>query len=95
MFQTSPNMQVVDIIQMSPKEVFIVGYLAGAITAGSWELRRNNEPVLVLQVAGEVEVEAGRKGKLAPPRVISCQGQVDKKQFDFTQDEVTLARVEA
>lgn len=95
MFQTSPHLQVVDIIQMSSQEVFIVGYLTGAVTTGPWELRRNEEVVAVLQVAGEVEVEAGRKGKLAPPRVVSCKGQVDKKQFDFTQDEVTLARLEA
>lgn len=95
MFQTSPHLQVVDIIQMSPQEVFIVGYLTGAVAAGTWELRRNDETVAVVQVAGEVEVEAGRKGKLAPPRVISCQGQIDKKQFDFTQDEVTLARLDA
>ncbi|RSK25214.1 hypothetical protein [Hymenobacter metallilatus] len=91
MFQTSPDMQVVDIIQMSPKEVFIVGYLAGEVKPGAWELRRNGEAVATVQATGEVQVEAGRKGKLAPPRVISCQGQVDKKQFDFTQDEVTLA----
>ena len=88
-------MQVVDIIQMSPKEVFIVGYLTGAVAAGPWELRRNDEAVAVVQVAGEVEVEAGRKGKLAPPRVVSCQGQLDKKQFDFTPEEITLARLDA
>lgn len=94
MFQTSPDMQVVDVIQMSPKEVFVVGYLSGDVRAGAWELRRNGEAVATVQATGEVQIEAGRKGKLAPPRVISCQGQVDKKQLDFTQDEITLARLE-
>ncbi|RSK49834.1 hypothetical protein [Hymenobacter rigui] len=95
MLQTSPDMQVVDVIQMSPKEVFIVGYVSGPVKPGHWELRRNGEAVVTLQATGEVQVEAGRKGKLAPPRVISCQGQVDKKQFDFTQDEVTLVPLPA
>ncbi|SNR30122.1 hypothetical protein [Hymenobacter mucosus] len=86
-------MQVFDIIQMSPKEVFIAGQVEGDIMPGMWELRRNNEGVATLEVLGEAQIEAGRKGKLAPPRVAVCRGVVDKSRFDFTRDDVTLVRL--
>ncbi|MBT9392350.1 hypothetical protein KLP40_04170 [Hymenobacter sp. NST-14] len=87
-------MQVLDIIALSPKETFLVGYPAGKIQPGPWELRRNGELVATVDVTGEAETEPGRRGKLTPPRVVVCRGPVDKKQFDFTRDEVTLVRVE-
>jgi hypothetical protein len=47
-----------------------------------------------LDIIGEAQIEAGRKGKLAPPRVLVCRGPVDKSSIDFTRDEVTLKRPE-
>ena len=85
-------MQVLDIIPVSPKETFLIGYLTGAVQPGKWELRLNGETVAVLDIAGEAQVQAGPKGKLAPPRVLECRGPVDKSRIDFTKDEVTLER---
>ncbi|GAB3223518.1 hypothetical protein GCM10027346_02610 [Hymenobacter seoulensis] len=89
----TPTMHVLDIVQMSPKEVFIVGHLQGTIAPGPWELRLNGEVVTTLEVSGEAQIEASRKGKLQPPRVAVCKGQAEKSRFDFTRDEVTLVRV--
>ena len=86
-------MQVLDIISLSPQETMLVGYPTETMQPGPWELRRNGETVTTVDVTGEAETEADQKGKLAPPRVVMCRGQVDKKQFDFTRDEVTLVRV--
>lgn len=86
-------LHVLDIIAMSPKETFLVGNLEGPVQPGPWELRRNGEPVATVEVTGEAQIEAGRKGKLAPPRVVTCRGAVDKKGIDFTKDEVTLVRL--
>ncbi len=87
-------MQVLDIIAMSPQETFLVGYPTEKMQPGPWELRRNGETVATVQVTGEAATEADQKGKLAPPSVVMCRGAVNKKQFDFTRDEVTLVRVE-
>lgn len=86
-------MQVLDIIALSPQETFIVGYPDGPVQPGAWELRRNGEPVATVEVTGEAQLEAGRKGKLAPPRAVVCRGPVDKRTIDFTRDEVTLVRL--
>ncbi|UYZ64122.1 hypothetical protein [Hymenobacter weizhouensis] len=86
-------MRVLDIIRFSPQETFLIGYPTGPVQAGSWELRCNGELVATLDVTGEAELEAGRRGKLAPPRAVVCRGPVDKSRFDFTRDEVTLERV--
>ncbi len=86
-------MRVFDIIPMSPKETFLVGQLDGPVQPGRWELRRNDEPVATLDITGEAQIEAGRKGKLAAPRVLVCRGAVDKSGFDFTRDAVTLVRL--
>jgi hypothetical protein len=88
----SPAIQLLDIIQMSPKETFLVGHFAGAVKPGPWELQLNGETIATLDVTGEAEIEAGRKGKLAPPRVLVCKGTVEKSRIDFTRDEVTLVR---
>ena len=85
-------MQVLDIIAMSPKETFLVGHLEGPVQPGPWELRLNGETVATVDVVGEAEIEANAKGKLKPPRVLVCQGSVDKRGIDFTRDEVTLVR---
>ncbi|OWP62289.1 hypothetical protein CDA63_14970 [Hymenobacter amundsenii] len=87
-------MHVLDIIALSPQETFLVGYPTEKMLPGAWELRRNGEAVATVDVTGEAETEADQKGKLAPPSVVMCRGAVDKKQFDFTRDEVTLVRVE-
>ena len=87
-------MQVLDIIPMSPKETVLIGHLAGPVQAGRWELRRNGELVATVDVTGEAQIEAGRRGKLPPPRVLVCRGPVDKSSCDFTRDEVTLVRRE-
>jgi hypothetical protein len=86
-------MQVLDIIQMSPKEVFIVGNLEGAVKPGPWELRLNGEAVAMLEAMGEAQIQGSSKGKLVPPRVVVCKGQVDKSRFDFTRDEVTMEKM--
>ncbi|WP_303311507.1 hypothetical protein [Hymenobacter sp. BT730] len=86
-------MQVLDIIQMSPKEVFIVGNLEGAVKPGPWELRLNGEAIITLEAMGEAQIQGSSKGKLAPPRVVVCKGQVDKSRFDFTKDEVMLVKM--
>ncbi|QIX59759.1 hypothetical protein HER32_00550 [Hymenobacter sp. BT18] len=85
-------MRVLDIIQISPQEVFIVGYPDGPVVPGPWELRLNGETVAVLEATGEAQLEAQAKGKLALPRAVVCRGQVERKRFDFTRDEVTLER---
>ena len=90
--RTPTRMQVLDIIAMSPKETFLVGHLDGPAQPGAWTLQRNGETVATVEVTGEAQIEAGRKGKLAPPRVLVCRGPVDKSGFDFTRDEVTLVR---
>lgn len=87
------TIQLLDIILMSPKETFLVGHFTGAVKPGPWELRINGEAVATLDVTGEAEIEAGRKGKLAPPRVVVCRGSVEKSRFDFTRDEVTLVQL--
>lgn len=87
---SAPAIQLLDIIQMSPKETFLVGHFTGAVKAGPWELRINGETLTMVEVIGEAEIEAGRKGKLAPPRVVVCRGAVEKSRIDFTRDEVTL-----
>jgi hypothetical protein len=87
-------MQILDIIAISPQETFLVGHLKGLVKPGPWELQVNGESVVILDVTGEAQIEAGRKGKLAPPRVLVCRGPVDKSRIDFTRDEVTLARKE-
>ncbi|UOQ68357.1 hypothetical protein [Hymenobacter volaticus] len=87
-------MQLLDIIAISPQETFLVGHLEGPVKPGPWELQVNGETVATLDVTGEAQIEAGRKGKLAPPRVLVCRGPVDKSHVDFTRDEVTLARKE-
>ncbi|WP_022823736.1 hypothetical protein [Hymenobacter norwichensis] len=86
-------MQVLDIIALSPQETFIVGYPEGLVKAGTWELRVNGATVATVEVTGEAELEAGRKGKLTPPRALVCRGPVDKRTIDFTRDEVTLVRL--
>lgn len=86
-------MQVLDIIALSPQETFLVGYPEGPVKPGTWELRRNGELVGTVEVTGEAQLEAGRKGKLAPPRAVVCRGPVDKRAIDFTRDEVTLVRL--
>jgi hypothetical protein len=86
-------MQVLDIIALSPQETFLIGYPEGTVQPGSWELRRNGETIATVEVSGEAQLEAGRKGKLAPPRVVVCRGPVDKRAIDFTRDEVTLVRL--
>ncbi|ALD20919.1 hypothetical protein AM218_06355 [Hymenobacter sp. DG25A] len=78
---------------MSPKEVFIVGNLEGAVKPGSWELRLNGEAVATLEAMGEAQIQGSSKGKLVPPRVVVCKGQVDKSRFDFTRDEVTMEKM--
>jgi hypothetical protein len=83
-------MQILDIISISPTETFLVGHLEGVVKPGAWELRQNGEVIATLDVTGEAQIEAGRKGKLAPPRVVVCRGPVDKSAIDFTRDEVTL-----
>ncbi|MBB4602031.1 hypothetical protein HNQ93_002400 [Hymenobacter luteus] len=88
----TPTMQVLDIIVMSPKEVFLVGRLEGPMKPGPWELRLNEEVVATLDITGEAQIEAGRKGKLQPPRVAVSRTPVEKSRFDFTRDEVTLVR---
>ncbi|SDY57933.1 hypothetical protein [Hymenobacter psychrophilus] len=85
-------MQVLDIIPNSPKETFLVGYPTGTLLPGPWELRRNGELVATVEVTGQAATEPDQKGKLAPPGVVMCRGQVDKKRFDFTRDEVTLVQ---
>ena len=87
-------MQVLDIIRFSPQETFLIGYPTGPVPAGAYELRCNGELVATLDVTGEAELEAGRRGKLAPPRAVVSRTPVDKSRFDFTRDEVTLTRVE-
>lgn len=89
---SSTSLQVLDIIAMSPKETFLLGYLEGPVQTGAWELRRNGETLATLDISGEEQIEAGRKGKLAPPRVLVCRGPVDKTGLDFTRDEVMLVR---
>ncbi|HEX8424951.1 hypothetical protein [Hymenobacter sp.] len=86
-------MQVLDIIVISPTETFLVGHLEGTVKPGPWELQVNGETVATLDVTGEAQIEAGRKGKLAPPRVLVCRKAVDKSNIDFTRDEVTLVRL--
>jgi hypothetical protein len=86
-------MQLLDIIAISPKETFLVGHLEGPVQPGPWELRVNGEMITAVDVTGETQIEAGRKGKLALPRVLTCRGPVDKSRIDFTRDEVTLVRV--
>lgn len=85
-------MQVLDIIAMSPKETFLVGHHEGPVQPGAWELRRNGEILVTLDIVGEAQLEAGRKGKLTPPRALVCRGPVDKSGIDFTRDEVRLER---
>ncbi|SHL73886.1 hypothetical protein [Hymenobacter psychrotolerans] len=87
-------MQVLDIIPVSPKETFLIGYLAGPVPPGQWALKVNGETMAVLDILGEAQVQAGPKGKLAPPRVLECRGPVDRRAIDFTRDEVTLERPE-
>ncbi|MBC8083842.1 MAG: hypothetical protein H7Z21_11575 [Hymenobacter sp.] len=85
-------MQLLDIILISPQETFLVGHLVGPVRPGPWALRRNGETVATVEITGEAQLEAGRKGKLLPPRVLVCRGPVDKSGLDFTRDEVTLER---
>ncbi len=87
-------MQVLDIILISFTETFVVGHLEGPVKPGPWELQLNGEAMATLDIIGEAQIEAGRKGKLAPPRVLVCRGPVDKSSIDFTRDEVTLKRPE-
>ena len=87
-------MQILDIIVLSPQETFLVGHLAGPVKPGPWELQVNGTTVATLDVTGEAQIEAGRKGKLAPPRVLVCRGPVDKSNIDFTRDDVSLVRKE-
>lgn len=86
-------MQVLDIIAISPQETFLIGYPEGPVKPGSWELRRNGETIATVEVTGEAQLEAGRKGKLAPPRAVVGRGPIDKRLLDFTRDEVTLVRL--
>ncbi|MFD2787300.1 hypothetical protein [Hymenobacter rubripertinctus] len=88
-------MQVLDIIALSPQETFLVGYPTEKMLPGPWQLRRNGELVTTVDVTGQAATEADQQGKLAPPSVVTCRGAVDKKQFDFTRDEVTLVRAES
>ncbi|RFP64969.1 hypothetical protein D0N36_11575 [Hymenobacter lapidiphilus] len=83
-------MQVLDIIAISPQETFLVGYPTQTMQPGPWELRRNGELVATVDVTGQAATEADQKGKLAPPGVVMCRGSIDKKNFDFARDEVTL-----
>lgn len=83
-------MQVLDIIPSSPQETFLIGYPAGTLQPGPWELRRNGELVATVDVTGQAATEPDQKGKLAPPGVVMCRGRIDKKSFDFTRDEVLL-----
>lgn len=92
LFMAASQLQVLDIISMSSKETFLVGHMEGAVQPGAWELRRNGQVLATLDISGEEQIEAGRKGKLAPPRVLVCRGAVDKSSLDFTRDEVTLVR---
>lgn len=89
---TTLQMQILDIIAISPQETFLVGHLEGTVKPGLWELQVNGKPLATLEITGEAQIEAGRKGKLAPPRVLVCSGAVDKSNIDFTRDEVTLTR---
>jgi len=86
-------MQVLDIIAISPQETFLVGYPEGPVKAGPWELRVNGETVATVEVTGEAQLEADRKGKLTPPHAVVCRGPLDKRTIDFTRDEVTLMRL--
>ncbi|WP_375436016.1 hypothetical protein [uncultured Hymenobacter sp.] len=79
---------------MSLQETFLVGHLEGPVKPGPWELQVNGATVATLDITGEAQIEAGRKGKLAPPRVLVCRGPVDKSKLDFTRDEVLLTRKE-
>jgi hypothetical protein len=88
----SSTIQLLDIIQMSPKETFLVGHYSGAVKPGPWDLQLNGETVATVEVTGEAEIEASKKGKLSPPRVVVCRGTIEKSRFDFTRDEVTLVR---
>ena len=85
-------MQVLDIIPVSPQETFLVGYPSEILRPGPWELHRNGELVATVEVTGQAATEPDQKGKLAPPGVVMCQGRIDKKNFDFTRDEVTLVQ---
>ncbi|SNC63238.1 hypothetical protein SAMN06265337_0834 [Hymenobacter gelipurpurascens] len=89
----APAIQLLDIIPMSPKETFLVGHFTGTVKPGKWELRINGEALTTVEVIGEAEIEAGRKGKLTPPRVVVCRGPVEKSRIDFTRDEVTLVQL--
>ena len=87
-------MHLLDIIPVSSKETFLIGHLTGPVQPGPYTLRVNGVTVATVVVTGEAEVESGPKGKLQPPRVLVCNGSVDKRTIDFTRDEVTLERLE-